>query len=563
MTKTSWSDLRAEINEAFGSKPDAAEFDVDRIAATAMVSHAKVGSRLSTMVATAVAVAVPCALIFAVAGPAMLGHGPAIHHPIVAATQTVGPTGKVIKVELALGPGIDVNASIGDTVAVHLHKDGALNSPWGGPSYASGQGLGNGPILAPETSYPGTPTPNDRDRYFAFQMVAEGEVWIGFQFPTSCTGAQPCPAPAALLRLHIGIGVESSPTPLPGPTVTAMQLISPQWAWMITDRLHVTTDGGRSWLDPHPPEQPTTGFWMFAPGDEWVAVAVMATTTGQSHIRLYHTQGLGAHWSSTSFTDPRSAGAGYSVDFLQFSPQQATRNRGWMMVDYGSHAGFNYTDLLRTDDAGRTWKRLSLPPTQDPADLQFFDANRGTAVGTDRGTGAADAYLTFDGGATWGAVALEPPTGYSGQHLYPLRPVLIKDLAGVMPMGLGPDQDHISSLAFYDTSDGGRTWTSSRVVSLRASAQLLNLIPDTTYDDRLVIVAEGSGQAPYAVSPDGVFATQGLPVGTGQLSMGDTLNGWALVRSGGCRSFKSDCFQSATVYATADGGHTWTPLKAP
>jgi len=183
---------------------------MERISAAAMSAPDKPSHRLSRVVAIAVAVAVPSALILAVAGPAMLGLGPTIHHPIVASPQTVGATGKVIRVELPLGPETDLNVNVGDTVAVHLHKDGALNSAWGGPFYSAGQGLGEGATLAPEVSFPGNPTPTERDRYFAFRMAGAGEVGIGFMFPTSCTPPQPCPAPAAFLRLHI-TGSDASP----------------------------------------------------------------------------------------------------------------------------------------------------------------------------------------------------------------------------------------------------------------------------------------------------------------------------------------------------------------
>lgn len=202
---SSWSELRAELKEAFETNLGEAAIDVNRIAGVTMGSPARTSLGVFRVVAIIVVVGAPIALFLAI-GQGLLHPGPT--GQLGGLSPSARPTGRIIRVDLTPGsPETDLDVRVGDTVAVHVHKDGPVNSAWGKPSYISGQ-FGDGAILAPEVIYPGNPTPTERDRYFAFHMAAPGEVGIGFVFPTSCTGAQPCPPPAVLLRLHIAPNIE-------------------------------------------------------------------------------------------------------------------------------------------------------------------------------------------------------------------------------------------------------------------------------------------------------------------------------------------------------------------
>ncbi len=44
------------------------------------------------------------------------------------------------------------------------------------------------------------------------------------------------------------------------------------------------------------------------------------------------------------------------------------------------------------------------------------------------------------------------------------------------------------------------------------------------------------------------------------LSLGDPEHLWAIAQADGCRSFKTNCYDTTGLFATADGGHTWRQL---
>jgi photosystem II stability/assembly factor-like uncharacterized protein len=55
-------------------------------------------------------------------------------------------------------------------------------------------------------------------------------------------------------------------------------------------------------------------------------------------------------------------------------------------------------------------------------------------------------------------------------------------------------------------------------------------------------------------------STVGLPGAPESLLMADARHGWALVGMSVCLTFKSNCSSRTGLYATVDGGSTWTQL---
>jgi hypothetical protein len=126
------------------------------------------------------------------------GEQPSAHH----LSPSVSPAAIVVTVDLTEGQQVEKADRVGDIVAVHLHKTGAINSDWKGPSYSVGPGMADGGA-APQVPYPEPVQAGVFDQYFAFRAKHPGLVGIGFGFPTSCTGAIPCLASASLLTLRI------------------------------------------------------------------------------------------------------------------------------------------------------------------------------------------------------------------------------------------------------------------------------------------------------------------------------------------------------------------------
>lgn len=106
----------------------------------------------------------------------------------------------ILAVELREGEDLQQTVAVGEVVAVHLHKLGAIHSDWSGPSYFSGVAGDAGPrSRAPQVHYPLAAPPSPADRYFAFFAKTVGSAQIGFSYPVSCTGAELClPRPEVL-----------------------------------------------------------------------------------------------------------------------------------------------------------------------------------------------------------------------------------------------------------------------------------------------------------------------------------------------------------------------------
>ena len=70
-----------------------------------------------------------------------------------------------------------------------------------------------------------------------------------------------------------------------------------------------------------------------------------------------------------------------------------------------------------------------------------------------------------------------------------------------------------------------------------------------------VVVRTADGGRTWASS-----SAVGLPGGSESLTIVDAQHGWALVGMNVCLNFKSDCSSRTGLYATTDGGSTWTQL---
>lgn len=148
-----------------------------------------------------------------------------------------------------------------------------------------------------------------------------------------------------------------------------------------------TSDGGRTW----------TALPATLPRNDFHAICFVDDRTGWLggvDGRLARTRDGGATWETL-----RAPG---STDFTRLF--FATAERGWT-APYHRHGG----GPSFTADGGVTWTRADcgIPDSQNIADLQMLDANRGFAVWS-LGADGTKVLHTVDGGATWGVVAAGP-----------------------------------------------------------------------------------------------------------------------------------------------------------
>jgi photosystem II stability/assembly factor-like uncharacterized protein len=251
-----------------------------------------------------------------------------------------------------------------------------------------------------------------------------------------------------------------------------------------------------------------------------------------SHDHLWITADRGGNWQPLSI--PRLGEGGFITEVYFLS-----RAFGWLVV--------SGTAVFLTDDGGKTWRSSSVGADRPVITKLFFlpSAETGWAAGAvSRGAGTAAriepvVFVTRDRGHTW--------TGQS------------------VPSNVGSEFHQIGFLSALDgfaldnkvyySRDGGVTWFRSTVpksFGVRASARFPDVARAAAFSgERTVWVSFDSG--PYGgfllrSCDSGVtfrLMSRSSRVSFHQLQFVSPQQGWAVDRSG-------------TLYATADGGHSWT-----
>jgi photosystem II stability/assembly factor-like uncharacterized protein len=280
------------------------------------------------------------------------------------------------------------------------------------------------------------------------------------------------------------------PASVPDPTVPATPsmfaptwFVSPQIGWEATGgSLQKSTDGGVHWT-----AQLSLGYpKLFARDMRFLDaqtgfVMPLVTVSGHGASALYATTD-GEHWVRR--TVPATVNPAGGMDFV-------SATEGYVLLNTGT---FLTPTVFHTVDGGNTWQQVAIaaPPGATPAPgqlpnnvhlegMRFLDAADGWIAATrlaGQGSGglpaATPSYLaTTDGGHTWHEQVLPAPTGitYPAPSEYLEPPHFTDPLHGFgafltqQPPGATPGAGKFGSqaMAFYRTSDGGRTWAPSGV----------------------------------------------------------------------------------------------------
>ena len=205
-------------------------------------------------------------------------------------------------------------------------------------------------------------------------------------------------------------------------------------------------------------------------------------------------------------------------------------------------AALDGNEVLRTVDGGTNWMHSSVPGISGFGqldDVDFFDANRGWAVGTDNAfTGyTGQIARSVDGGATW---AIQHTIPFAIMESIEVVDAMIVYAVGYIPGGSGYG-------FLMKTTNGGVTWTD---VAGTGAAQ-----EDTSFVDANTGWSVGGGV--YRTLDGGATWESQFDVGGSccyveGVSFADAQNGWFVGWD--------------DVYHTTDGGNTWTqqfPEGAP
>jgi len=216
-----------------------------------------------------------------------------------------------------------------------------------------------------------------------------------------------------------------------------------------TARVFVTNDW-LHWRDVTPPGMTAAVDDLFALDRSRWWVTSSSCRDGSSRETVWRTRDAGRTWASTpAGGHVCAAGSTSSVRFL-------TGNFGWL-VDIQPTGPV--ADLWVTDDGGTTWTRRSsrLP---ELGSVVFRTPTDGFLGGPCPPHGQdCKLYVTHDGGATWADATTSVDTTAADLPSWQVRyaaPTFFDAAAGVMPVTFV--KADTESVAWYSTSDGGRSW---------------------------------------------------------------------------------------------------------
>jgi len=350
-------------------------------------------------------------------------------------------------------------------------------------------------------------------------------------------------------------GAPSNPPgrPMPGDLPGSVTL-SGSSAWMLLDSgLSVSNDAGRTWTAvalPGGVASSAVGAVAMAPGRPvWLAVH-----SGDGY-RLYRKANAATAWSSVLLT-PSWALVQYTsrpADMVTITPGPG----GLVTVaeTMGGGSTSAVTSLFVSTDDGRSF--VQHPPRSGSvanmywASVTFTTAESGLVIAGPSTYPHVFLY-TSDGGTTWSESRV---SGLPAAPNYtPGAPLLVGSDIQVPVTICGADCN-TSTFVLLVSHDGGATF-SPQGVAVPAGGNSGSLGPITwvwTGGGILQETTDG-GQTWTAIT------AVGLPINVSSLDLTGPTSATAVIVDSGCAGFKTDCWYRNYLVATTDGGRTWTHL---
>lgn len=358
-------------------------------------------------------------------------------------------------------------------------------------------------------------------------------------------------------------GTSPAPTPLPpGPDVQAGGLVDPLHGWAVVGhRLWVTADGGSTWRDVTPPVGFGSGLGnplgvAFLDAQHgWVAINE-AFTSGSDpsygRVDIWRTSDGGQAWTKAQL--PKAVFHPFGEIMPQVQLDFLDPSHGFAFLSGNSAKGRNDSDLFWTADGGRTWS-ADRPTGSGSVGIEgtigFATATDGVIVNALHGAGIV---VTHDGGRTWIDATLTPPSGSAGAQLFFAQPVYFDGRSGLVSIDFQIDTSSVTRV--YRTLDAGSSWTIAGTLPTGVSA--ISFLDPQRWIGFSVseVVRTVDGGQTWVRSP-----AVGPPGAPESFLMADAQHGSVLVGMNVCLTFKSNCSSRTGLYATVDGGSTWTQLS--
>ncbi len=336
----------------------------------------------------------------------------------------------------------------------------------------------------------------------------------------------------------------------------AMKLLTRNSGWLLLyGRLYWTNDFGHDWRNITPPGSQIYGPYMISgvfflnAWDGWaLLVRRSSIATGTFDDALAETHDAGTTWSVTPLhvASPHPGSmplAGGGTVFFR------DRAHGW--IDFGvvSSLAVMHGLLFSTGDGGATWHLVRGAP-QIAGSVRFATLKDGWLAG---GPTAGDLYSTHDGGRAWARVVLRAPSQQGARTWSSYSPPSFSNANHGVIVVSNPWS---TALTLFATTDGGRSW---EPVAALTHLPSIGTIPATTADSHLItawlshrrsIKLTVASQHNQKCAVEGPVSPEAHLGAVTWLSFRDTRIGWVL---------------AGKLYATADGGRTWTDIspKAP
>src|SRR5258708_4253895 len=357
--------------------------------------------------------------------------------------------------------------------------------------------------------------------------------------------------------------------PLAGPQVIDAGLFTAGRGYVRTQHSLLWTDDlGATWRNITPPgltqaQLQSAGIALQPDGHEWVAVAPKA---GSSTVTLMRRSPTTQRWTSTSIplgalTISPDAGASTSVSFTD-------PNNGWLLVgEQITHTGFG--ELLRTTDGGATWTlqagQRTLPAV---GAIHFLTPQVGYLGATSTGAW----WTTRDAGQSWTQLQLPTPATKKSDSVSIISaPALAGDAVVLAASFTTPAQGNDDGVGIYRSTNLGVTWTVHQLAS-ETPAEQYNFA--ATPDGSSYVLLRSQAARDLQTFTWGTSrSTNGGQNFTDTISvhnfyprpltLAEPGNPWTLGGANGCKSLKTDCWNTVGLIASNDGGTTWHQVKLP
>lgn len=240
---------------------------------------------------------------------------------------------------------------------------------------------------------------------------------------------------------------------------SSLSMVNEITGWILKDnKLLRTVDGGNSWKDVSPcsfdiNDKYSMGKCFYNDNTAWISLG------SNGKLAVYNTTDGGSHWDKTLLptTENWEYPGGQSISFINLMD-------GYILVDSDPALGTMYKAIYKTNDGGKSWKRISNISeniASYPTGMKFKNMEEGWITSSNHGQDYILTFRTNDYGINWSKENIQIPSIYKdGYYTNSYPPTFFdKDTEnGVIPI------EYVSSTAErfiipYVTTDGGNTWS--------------------------------------------------------------------------------------------------------